>query len=71
MDHGGRAIRNRDWLKSGDGAGYTSFFILEKIALDYLYLLPIGCQKNNSIITVNCQNVVKCQLYMYSRYQMC
>ena len=24
MDHGGRAIRNRDWLKSGEEAGYTS-----------------------------------------------
>ena len=24
MDHGGHAIRNRDWLKSGEGAGYTS-----------------------------------------------
>ena len=24
MDHGGRAIRNRDWLKSGEKAGYTS-----------------------------------------------
>ena len=24
MDHGGREIRNRDWLKSGEGAGYTS-----------------------------------------------
>ena len=24
MDHGGRANRNKDWLKSGEGAGYTS-----------------------------------------------
>ena len=24
MDHGGRAIRNRDWLTSGEKAGYTS-----------------------------------------------
>ena len=24
MDHGGRAIRNRDWLKSGQEAGYIS-----------------------------------------------
>ena len=24
MDHGGCAIRNRDWLKSGEETGYTS-----------------------------------------------
>ena len=24
MDHGGCAIRNRDWLKSGEEAGYSS-----------------------------------------------
>ena len=24
MDHGGRAIRNRHWLKIGEEAGYTS-----------------------------------------------
>ena len=24
MDHGGHTIRNRDWLKSGEEAGYTS-----------------------------------------------
>ena len=38
------------------------FLILWKFALDYLYLLLIGCRTNNFIMTVKCQNVVKCEL---------
>ena len=73
MDHGGRAIRKRDWLKSGEEVGYTSGSVSYsvKVALDYLYLVSIGCRTNNSIMTVKCQNVVKCELYLYSRCQMC
>ena len=56
-------------LNVGRGRATPLFLILQKVALDYLYLLPIGCRKNNFIMTVKCQNVVKCELYMYSRYQ--
>ena len=52
-------------------ADFTSVSYSVKFALNYLYLLPIGRRKNNFIMTVKCQNVVKCDLYMYIRYQMC
>ena len=72
MDHRGRAIRKRDWLKSGEGAGYTSVsYSVNVYTYNYLYLFPIGCQKNNFIMTMKCQNAVKCELYLYTRYQMC
>ena len=35
-----------------------------------LFLEPLN-DPHNCIITVKCQNVVKCELYMYSRYQVC
>ena len=33
MDHGGRAIRNRDWLKGGEEEGYTSGSVFYSVKL--------------------------------------
>ena len=55
MDHGGRAIRNRDRLKSGEEAGYTSGSVSYSVKVCTRLsssVLLIGCRTNNFIMTV-------------------
>ena len=65
MYHGGRAIRNRDWLKSGEEAGYTSDSVSYSVKVcTEISLSVVNCRyrRNNFIMTVKCQKVVKCEL---------
>ena len=47
MDHRGRAIRNIDWLKSGEEAGYTSGSVSYSVKVcNGLYLSVVNCLSN-------------------------